>query len=636
MARGDHRPAAGRTSSSAGARRAPSLMHAGPTGLTVRRLAIGTLAFTGAAVTVLSPAHALTVGEIAVESALGQPLDARVPVTLGAGEALGSGCVTSQPAGSAGLTAVPGAAMTLPEATVPGLYDLRVTTSRALYEPMYELNLQLRCPGAAVIVRQFVLMLDLPGAVPPPAATVRQATEARTARDVAPPQPAAAATPQVATARPSRRTGGGEPITAGSVYRVRSGDTLSTIAERIRDRGGASIWQTADRIFAANPGAFIGADPDRIRLGAEIVLPGSLDATTAPSSAVDAGAAAEPPLAPAVPSSVPAAAMPAPGAPLPAAPVDEATATVTSTAADVAPAPTTESAPAVATEAVFEDEQATVIEAEDALAPASAAVAAPPSAAEDSGAPPWLAAVIGMLLGAGASLVLLRERLIDALRGRTPAEPLAVPALVTPRPPPVERKFAPREPSMVVVEEPRLAAADERAADSAPTDRQPAPALAEDPATAEMQSELAQLFGAEPDVPLFEVPGPAASAQPGEQSLDLDLSSAAPDTPVDQDIGWLDDMEVTALTPTDKAGALRGSGGDTVEQLDLQTLAQKATDDRLISDTLKEALELLENDYEDELTASQVVDRAKLGQFLDHSDEDDTLVRTGTDQIPRR
>jgi hypothetical protein len=611
-------------------------MDAGPPGLTVRRLAIGTLAFTGAAVSGLAPVHALTLGEIAVESALGQPLNARVPVALGAGETLNAGCVTAQPAGSADLAPVPGAAVGIPEAAVPGLYDLRVTTSRALYEPMYELNLQLRCPGAAVIVRQFVLMLDLPGTIPPPAATARPATETPAAPVAAQPQ-AAAATHKGTTGRTQRRAAPAEPVAAGSVYRVRPGDTLSTIAARVQDRGGATIWQMADRIFAANPAAFIGADPDRIRLGAEIVLPGPLGNLPAPAPAASADTAAGLPAQPAAPATEPAATMPVPEVPpAPAAPADETAVTATSPAEDAEVMPAADPVPAAVPEAVFQDEQASAPQAQDVATPPSATVAAAGNADDDNGAPPWLAAVIGMLLGAGASLVLLRERLVDALRGRASAEPLPTPAMVTARPPPVERKLTPREPSMVVVEEPRIPAADRPAVDNAQTDRQPAVALHEDAGTAELQSELAQLFGAEPDVPLFEAPGRDASAQSGEPNLDLDLSSAASVTPVDQDIGWIDDMEVTALTPTDKAGALRGSGGDTVEQFDLQTLSQKATDDQLVSDTLKEALELLENDYEDELTASQVVDRAKLGQFLDDSDEEDTLVRTGTDQIPRR
>ncbi|MCK6371060.1 MAG: hypothetical protein L6Q83_06975, partial [Gammaproteobacteria bacterium] len=50
--------------------------------LAVRRLVLRTIACTGAAVSAIGPAHALSVGEITVESLLGQPLSAKVPVEL--------------------------------------------------------------------------------------------------------------------------------------------------------------------------------------------------------------------------------------------------------------------------------------------------------------------------------------------------------------------------------------------------------------------------------------------------------------------------------------------------------------------------------------------------------------------------
>ena len=56
-------------------------------------------------------------------------------------------------------------------------------------------------------------------------------------------------------------------------YRVREGDTLSTIAARVDGRPANSTWQLATQIFAANPNAFIRANPDLIKLGWEIKIP---------------------------------------------------------------------------------------------------------------------------------------------------------------------------------------------------------------------------------------------------------------------------------------------------------------------------------------------------------------------------
>src|SRR5690606_11603921 len=128
----------------------------------------------------------------------------------------------------------------------------------------------------------YVLMLDLPGTLPasghfgPDATTVPQPVAPATASNAVnvPParrSPAPASRPAdgtVPTARPR------EPLASGNLYRVRAGDTLSSIAARVTGRTG-TLWQMADAIHAANPEAFIRNNPDLIRLGSEIVIPGS-------------------------------------------------------------------------------------------------------------------------------------------------------------------------------------------------------------------------------------------------------------------------------------------------------------------------------------------------------------------------
>ena len=102
-----------------------------------RSFAVNALAATGAAVSALNPAHAVQLGEIAIESTLGQPFSARVPVEIAAGEILGSACISAPPATRPELTGLPHARVTVPEAAQPGIYELRVTTEQPLYEPMY-------------------------------------------------------------------------------------------------------------------------------------------------------------------------------------------------------------------------------------------------------------------------------------------------------------------------------------------------------------------------------------------------------------------------------------------------------------------------------------------------------------------
>ncbi|MBN8281388.1 MAG: hypothetical protein J0M16_12325, partial [Gammaproteobacteria bacterium] len=114
---------------------------------------------TGSLLLAFAPAsRAITLGDVNVQSALGQRLNATVPVRLEAGESLAAGCVTtSQQTGD--LRLVPDLGLSVPDATRAGLYELRLTSAEALYEPMYALELEVQCPGTPILVRQYVLML---------------------------------------------------------------------------------------------------------------------------------------------------------------------------------------------------------------------------------------------------------------------------------------------------------------------------------------------------------------------------------------------------------------------------------------------------------------------------------------------
>ena len=102
---------------------------------------------TGSLLLALAPAgQALTLGDISVRSTLGQRLDATVPVRLGAGEALASGCVC-RPPGTPICAASPEPMSRHPRQPAKASTKLQVTSASALYEPMYELELKVQCPG---------------------------------------------------------------------------------------------------------------------------------------------------------------------------------------------------------------------------------------------------------------------------------------------------------------------------------------------------------------------------------------------------------------------------------------------------------------------------------------------------------
>ncbi len=624
MARGKRRLKNGRQMARTSAQRRFNVPAAMPPCRVVRHLAFNALALTTAIAAVLAPAHAVTVGEITVESALGQTLSARVPVALQPGESMGAGCVSVPTTGKADFSQLPNPLVTAPEVSGAGIYDLRITTTQPLYEPMYELQLQLRCPGTALVVRQYVLMLDLPGAarpVPAPLATVAPIA-------IAPAAVTAQAVPQRA-ARPRAQVAPGTLIEKGSRYRVQAGDTLSAIAARVSGRAGQSLWATADQIFAANPQAFIRGNPDLIKLGSEIIIPAT--AAAAPVEAPAANATPQPAPAPvAAPVTVATEAAPA-AAPVAVEPPVTMNAVVAEPPAAIA---TGDDAPP----AVFQDEQATpeAVDSEDATGQPSAMAPGEVAAPAERGAPTWLATLVGVLIGAAASLALLRDRLLAALRALIPARkaviaPLAREPAAAPKPlltrPPVARE------STMVVEERHYEAPDDSATFTDPTDAAPvlatAPQHLSNPA---LDSDLSRLFGESATGDLTA----NADALPAMGDLDLDLSAATPDGPVDEELGWIGDD--TGLMPTQEMPRAARPDEDTVEHIDLQTLSQRAPDSTEISQTLRDALNLLESDYEDELTASQVIDQHKLKAMLDKdaSGDEDTLVRTGTDQFPRR
>ena len=575
---------------------------------------------TTVAIAGITPVHAISLGEAAVDSHIGQPFSARIPVELSSDETLGAACVSLINGGGAQLATLPQAALAVPEVTGPGSHLIRVTTSQPLYEPMYELQVQVRCAGTPLIVRQYVLMLDLPaGTVPKAAQTAVAPVNSSEGEPAA--APTRSAPPRVRSATVTRSV-----LARGDRYRVAEGDTLLEIAGRVAGRG-TTIWAMANEITKANPEAFIGGNPDLIKLGSEIAIPESgtapvQSAANAPATIPEPTATAEPaPSAPADTSpyqtttdSTVAASVVAPSAPTPAESVESPVAPVT------------------AAEPVFVDE-----EPRPAVEPAAEATP-DPVASEPRRSPEWLAALLGLLIGGAISAMLLRDRLAGFWRGRSstvatrPASPDAE-KRVSAATPASERTVSERvlrsESTMVVVESPHDEAAAMLGRATDRTDENPVVGAHAPYAPTGRDSDLSRLFGVnDADADTSEI-----EAIPVDSALDLDLSAASADATIDQEFSWMSDE--TALTPTQEVSAVATREDDTLEQLDLQTLAQQASVDKQVSATLEEALNLLENDYEVELTASQVLDRARVERLL-NEDAEDTLVRTGSDKPRRR
>ncbi len=249
-------------------------------------------------------AGAIELGEINVQSALGQPLRASVAFALHPSEQLADYCISVRPAPqSSGIPTIDAARITVANGVI------NLAGRSVVNEPMASLRLDINCPYTPHLVREYMIFLD-------PA--VSQSSTATATATVASEPPARASAEAAAT---RRRTVAARPeprpsadLIAGERYRVQPGDTLSEIAQRVDGRT-VNLWTAVNEIFVANPDAFLNDDPNRLKAGTWITVPaavlggsslaasesasetGSLAATLSPASAAAAAEAAEAPAA---------------------------------------------------------------------------------------------------------------------------------------------------------------------------------------------------------------------------------------------------------------------------------------------------------------------------------------------------
>lgn len=212
---------------------------------------------------------ALTLGDLQVQSTLGEPLSALVRVDPGAQETIRRECFSA--GGEAGaLPGVPNIEnlVLVLEQRATGTH-LRMLSRAPVREPLAQVVLRVRCPGLPSMTRSFMVLLD-PGWMFKPTTTLADRTPAL---------------PVVGSAGAIRGD-----IPPGSLYTVRPGDTLSGVAARIDGRPPYSVWPLASRIRDLNPAAFENGRADALIAGARLTIP-SLDqvATSASRSAARSG-----------------------------------------------------------------------------------------------------------------------------------------------------------------------------------------------------------------------------------------------------------------------------------------------------------------------------------------------------------
>jgi pilus assembly protein FimV len=227
-------------------------------------------------------AQALGLGRLNVQSALGEALRAEIDITtLTPEEASTLSVRVAGPeayrAAGVDYNSVLSGTQAVLARRADGRAYLRVQSDRVVQEPFLDVILELTW-STGRLVREFTLLVDPPNlrAAPSPQAAAPMLTPAPVPSGApAAPAPRAPAPPPVAAApRPAPAPAPApRPMAAGGdEYRVRSGDTLSSIAGRTQ-RPGVSLDQMLVGLYRSNPDAFIRNNINRLRSGVVLSVP---------------------------------------------------------------------------------------------------------------------------------------------------------------------------------------------------------------------------------------------------------------------------------------------------------------------------------------------------------------------------
>lgn len=226
-----------------------------------------------------APAGALELGDLTVQSNLGQPLRASIAYALAPSESLTPACVSVSAGQAPG--GLPGIGKNTVSITKRAIL---ITGASTIREPMLGTRVTINCPYTPNVSRDYMLFVDPAGVAETQVAAAATATlpQARPRFE-----PRAASEPRTAP-RDALNNG---PIEQAARYQVKPGDTLYGIVRRIENRPMA-LWPAIDRVFEANPDAFVDNDRDRLKAGSWLTIP-SLEGTT-PMVAAALPSAAEP------------------------------------------------------------------------------------------------------------------------------------------------------------------------------------------------------------------------------------------------------------------------------------------------------------------------------------------------------
>ncbi|WP_422015366.1 FimV/HubP family polar landmark protein [Roseateles sp.] len=253
-----------------------------------------------------SGAHALGLGKLNVQSALGETMRAEIDVTSLTAEEAATLKVRVAPPESYRASGVEFnpvlASAQVQIARLNGRTVLRVSSDRAVQEPFVDVILELTWSSGR-LVREYTLLFD-PPSLPKPAPVITAPPAMAAAPAPLPAQPASseavpAPAPVIATTLPRNGPASAPaaapapapaiaraptpapapvparpPAVAAAEYTVRPGDSLSRIAGRSQVSG-ISLDQMLVGLFRNNPDAFIDGNMNRLKAGSTLQVPGS-------------------------------------------------------------------------------------------------------------------------------------------------------------------------------------------------------------------------------------------------------------------------------------------------------------------------------------------------------------------------
>ncbi|MCG6656305.1 hypothetical protein HOP52_00745 [Halomonas campisalis] len=216
-------------------------------------------------------AVSLGLGEVEVHSSLNAPLRATIPLTDTAGMEPDRLNVSVAEAGAfqaAGLSRTPlAASVGLAVREHQGQLMLDLTSSRAIREPWLDLMLRFDWPGGQSL-REVTLLLDPPNYDQLPVlAGAAAATRAAASQATSPPSSPTLAAPARPAERPTARGQGGGEAWVGS------GDTLWSVASRLRPDSSISMDQMMVALVQANPDVFPSGNINAMRAGHTLTVP---------------------------------------------------------------------------------------------------------------------------------------------------------------------------------------------------------------------------------------------------------------------------------------------------------------------------------------------------------------------------